>query len=540
MAHRQIRIPAAIAGAALLLVACGGGGDDGVSSTEQSSPATDVAPTGAPSTDPPQTNPPATDPVSEARCANADGDGGFDDISCDELHDSEFSGLVAAPSGDAPLTEDEEDLQLATLCAPAADALVSHPTFPMGLAIQYVSSTALGDAYSGDIECWVSLIGEGVLIASMTSEDFDTALGEYEPVEGMEVGSCFAPPSPETIGVGLIGPCSETDGELLFAMFELEDRDFPGSDALFKDGSTRCNEAARDYEVSIDSDLTFVTYPDEVAWAVFGQRTILCTALTSGVGTDAPSITQPEPDLSGDNLVEIEVPAGFVFGAADPVCSIEAEDDFGDETFYAASCDEVHNAELVALIEPPAENLPTDSDEAVIFFNEMCLTPVVDATGADLFRPGVSIGFNVPGALGEPYDGPIACYATIESLSWVGSFQDLPLEEVLFEQVIIADLEPGACFTFAADSFASGFEVSCDDPDAIMSVGSYQAADRPYPSIDELRDERAVRCAEVLAASGLVESGVAGDPATLSGSFPGENPWNVPGRRFVTCDIEPA
>lgn len=524
------RFVPALLGGVLLIAACGGSD----SPSAESSQATDPVASEVPATEPMGTD-------SESVCGIANDEGDFEKVSCDDPHDSEFAGVVATPSGNAPLDGEEYEVQLGSLCAPAVEALVSRPTFPVGVEVRFVSSAAAGEPFSGDIECWASINGPGALVASIATTDLATALGEYELVEEMAVGTCFALPSPETVGIGRVVPCSDNEGEMLFAVVDFEDGEYPGEDQIIDDGSAKCDEAALSYEATIDDASIFVSYPFEVAWTDLGLRTGLCTALVSGVEFDESADTSPESDSSETDLVDIEEPAGFVFGAADPVCSIVGDDGSGNEAYFEASCDEPHNAELVALIEPPGETLPDDGAEAVILFYEMCLAPVTEATGADLFRPGVAIGFNVAGSLGEAYEGPIACYATFGSVGWVGSFQDLSLAEVLDGQVIIADLDPGDCFVFAEDAFNSGYEASCDEPGALMSVGQFEAADQPsYPGGDALRAERAIRCGEILTASGLMQSGVAGDPATLSGTFPEEGTWNVPGLRVVTCDIEPA
>lgn len=531
MTHRRSRLIAAFAGMLLLAVACGGGGD---SATEPT-----TAATGAPSSEPPNTDPPNTDPATEAICGTSNDGGGFDEVACDQPHDAEFAGLVAAPTSDAPTDEDEEKFQLQTLCASLVDDLVARPNFPLAIDIGFVSTASSGGAYDGDIECWALALGAPEALTSSISEtDLDTALGDYTMVEDLDIGTCFVAPLEEAHNIALTVPCTETDADLLFGIVEADEGDYPGDDAINVDGFAKCDEVGADYHAEIDLDEYFLTTPLELGYTELGQRLMLCTVSMSFVGADGN--LNPEPDPSSTEPSAVEVPAGFVFGETDPVCSIQDQDASDNETYFAISCDEPHNAELVAVVEPPADTLPSDADEAVILFYEVCESSVAEATGADLFRPGVSIGFDVPGALGEAYEGPIACYATFASTAWVGSFQDLPLAEILGDQVIIADLAPGDCFVFADDSFDSGLVVACDEPGALMSVGYYEAADRPYPPLEELRAERAERCAEVLVASGLIESGVAGDPSSLSGSFPSEGAWNVPGRRYVTCDIEPA
>jgi hypothetical protein len=376
----------------------------------------------------------------------------------------------------------------------------------------------------------------------MAGIGLDAALGEFVRVAALEPGTCIAY-AEESFDIATVVPCSEDGADLLFGLPSARAAEYPGDNKMFEEGTSKCNKAASDYEAAsgqfIDRQEIAVIVPFEIGYNALDRRTLLCVVLANTVETDTPAITQPEPDVSDLDLVELVPPEGFVFGQADPVCSIET-DTFGDTSFFEAACNEPHNAELVALIEPPGETLPADEAEATIFFNEMCASPVADATGADMLRPGIGIGFNVPGALGEAYEGSVACYAKFGAVVLVGSFQDIPFIELIGDQVVIAGLDPGECFLFAESSFASGYVASCDEADAHMAVGEYQAEDRPYPGTDALREERAQRCAVVLAESGLVESGVAGDPDTLSGSFPGENAWNVPGRRLVTCDIDPA
>jgi len=67
-----------------------------------------------------------------------------------------------------------------------------------------------------------------------------------------------------------------------------------------------------------------------------------------------------------------------------------------------------------------------------------------------------------------------------------------------------------------------------------MHFGSFDADDVPYPGEDELRVIRAEGCAEVMAGSGL-----AADPATVSGTFPDEVEWKRQDQRTITCDATP-
>ena len=532
MTRHRFRIPALLAGGALLVAACGSGGE---STTEETTPATDVSPT-----DPQTTDPPSIDPATDATCGIAN-DGGYDEVACDEPHDSEFAGLVAAPTGNAPTDEEEEKFQLQTLCADVVGDLVGRPDFPFALDIGFVSKASLGGSYSGDIECWAILDGAPPALSSSIAEsDLGTALGEYTIANDLDAGECFVAPFDEAFSLVVVVPCTDDDAELLFGIVQADGSQYPGEDALTSDGFAKCDEIALDYDdMAIDTQKSSLTYPLEVSWNEYGQRTMLCTVSMAFVGTDGSPVTEPASDPSSSELVELEPPEGFVFGAGEPVCAIFIEDPDTDISWSAASCAEPHSSELVALVGPPAGNLPADANEATVFFNETCRTFVEEATGLDLLRPGIGIGFNAPGTLGGDYEGPVECYASFSAAIMVGSFQDAPLDELIGDQVIIADLAPGECFVFTEGTFASGDLAACNNPDALMFVGTYEAADGPYPGIDALRQERATRCADVLAASGLIETGEAGDPATLSGTFPDEVTWIVPGRRLATCDIEP-
>jgi hypothetical protein len=537
MTRRRSRIPAALAGATLLFAACGGD-----SATEDTSPATDAASTDLPSTDPQGTDAPGADPTTDAVCGRSNESGGFDEVACDDPHDSEFAGLVAPPTDNAPTDEEEQKFQLQTQCAGVVGDLVERPDFRLALDIGFVSTASAGGSYNGDIECWAILDGAPpALSASIADVGLSAALGEYAVVDELDVGACFVAPFDGAFNLVLVVPCRDDDAELLFGIVQADGVQYPGEDALNADGFAKCDKIAVEFDdVAIDSQKSFLTYPLEVGWNEYGQRTMLCTVLMASVGSDRSSATEPASDPSSSELVELEAPEGFVFGAGEPVCAIFIEDPDTDIFWSAASCAEPHSSELVALVGPPAGNLPADAAEATVFFNEICRTFVEEATGVDLLRPGVGIGFNAPGTLGGEYEGPVECYASFSAAIIVGSFQDASLEELIGDQVIIADLASGECFVFTEGTFASGDLVECGNPDALMFVGTYEAADGPYPGIDALRVERAIRCADVLAASGLVESGEAGDPATLSGTFPDEVTWIVPGRRLTTCDIAPA
>ena len=78
--------------------------------------------------------------------------GGFDEVACDDPHDSEFAGLVAPPTDNAPTDEEEQKFQLQTLCAHVVGDLVARPNFPLAVDVGFVSTASSGGAYSGDIE----------------------------------------------------------------------------------------------------------------------------------------------------------------------------------------------------------------------------------------------------------------------------------------------------------------------------------------------------------------------------------------------------
>jgi len=543
MHRRHLNVPAALAGAALVIAACGGGGD---SASDGSSPATDPVSTDVVQTDPPAADPPATDPVAtdvglEPRCAIADGQGGFDDVSCTDPHDAEYAGLVAAPDGIVPDDEDEARLELQFLCADVVGTLVDRPTFSFAMDVEYSSSASPGEPYEGEVECWAQVAdAPGALTDSIAETDLATALGEFLPVQDLEIGTCFVNPTEDASNLAVVVPCTDTEANLIFGAVDADEGDYPGEDPLVDDGFIRCDSVGANYEQEIDLLEYTLTIPEELGWTAYGQRTMLCTTSVLDVNWTTGTGDDSGPGDADPQLVEVVAPEGFVFGIGEPVCAIFFDDPDADVAWAAVPCAELHSAELVAVVGPPSGNIPAEAAEATVFFNEICRTFVEDATGSDLLRPGVGIGFSASGTLGGAYEGPVECYASFSAVALVGSFQDGPLEELIGDQVIIADLNSGECFVFAEGTFASGDVVSCGDPDALMFIGTYEAADGPYPGIDALREERAIRCAEVLAESGLVELGEAGDPSTLSGTFPDENPWNIPGRRLVTCDIEPA
>ncbi len=102
------------------------------------------------------------------------------------------------------------------------------------------------------------------------------------------------------------------------------------------------------------------------------------------------------------------------------------------------------------------------------------------------------------------------------------------------QKVVVPELEPGTCFRLGDSNFYLADPADCADADALMFVGNFDLDDGEYPGEDAIREIRSVECARVFA-----ESGVAADPTSVSGTFPGERDWRNMGQRTVACDATP-
>ena len=66
-----------------------------------------------------------------------------------------------------------------------------------------------------------------------------------------------------------------------------------------------------------------------------------------------------------------------------------------------------------------------------------------------------------------------------------------------------------------------------------MMIGNFIGADRPFPSVEELQVERAMRCGELFDAGDF-----AVNPDTMVATIPIEFAWQI-GLRLITCEAKP-
>lgn len=509
---RVNRLAAFAIAPALALAACGGGSDS--ESADSQTDATDVVVTEPDDTAPADTEPvdteiPTTDgndTVDAGRCGVIVGDGEYEPVDCDEPHDAEFAGMAAAPP-------DTDSVSLMAACASAVEDLTGRPLVEFGIDVG--AAVIDGD----EIECWAEASAEGTLSASILDDGLDAAIGDYVLITDLPDGSCFrlADPSEDSFDFATLVECDDPDAEMIYGQFDADDG--PAPDDATTDGFfARCDdiEAAADFVVI--GNARYIISPLTDNWEALDRRTVLCIAWTDAEAepTEEPAVPDPA-------------------GAVGPVC---ANYDEALADYPPVPCDEPHAAEYAGSVTPPAGDLPVDEDEAGILLRQLCREPVEQLTGRDLSRFGVGLGFVSIDGLGEPMMNDIRCYASsgIDG-GFVGAISEIGYDAASnFE--IIGELSPGTCFIYIDDdSFDVGETVSCDTPDALMALGSFivdEPAGAAHPGDDALRALRAVRCSEILVATGL-----AADPSTVSGTFPGEKNWIAFDRREVTCDAAP-
>lgn len=498
--------------AALVLAACSGGSDaEPADSESDTTEVDDTTPTDI-------TTDTTADTSGDASVASTDGndtvdagrcgvrtDAGYEPVDCADPHDAEFAGAVASP-------DDEDPLTLMAACAPSVEALTGRPVAEFGVDV----GSAPGE--DGDLECWAETSAPGLLSASIRDDGLDAAIGEFEFITDLADGTCFRLADLDAFDLATVVDCGAAAGEteMLYGQFEADDGPVPDdatTDAFF----ARCDELEAAAGFDLIGNSRYIISPLDDSWEALDRRTVLCVSWT-------------DPEVApADDLVD---PAGI----AGPVCG-NYDEALGD--YPLVSCDEPHTAEYAGSVAPPAGDLPERPDDAGLLLRQLCRESVESLTGRDLSQFGSGVGFVSIDGLGEPMVNDIRCYASTETEgSLVGAISEIGYEAALQFDIIV-DQEPGTCFVFVDDdTFDLGQVVDCSTPDALIVVGSFEAdapAGAPHPGDDALREIRAERCSAI-----LVESGVSADPATVSGTFPGEKTWTAFDRRTVTCDATPA
>jgi len=506
----RLMSPALLAATVVALTSCGGGseGTDG--------PSTDapVVTEAAGSSSAPTTDALATDPAESARCGvvvDRDSDEGeYELIACDEPHDAEFAGFVdVASSATAAPGDLAARIELMTACAPAVEALVGRTLSEFGIDVGVVRDR---DGSSPDtVECWAQTLTPDVLTGTLTEVDLGAALGDAKLLQSnIDPGECFAF---FEFGSDIVSAreCDAPDAQQVAAVVVLEGDQYPGEDGVTEQAFERCEEAIRSIEFDLVSAEYGVVYPLEDGWTALGQRGAICVTSSAGADADPDLASEPETASAGD-------PCGG------------SSDDF----FPVVDCDTPHISEFAGAIPPPVDVLPADVEEAKALMLGACAPVVSDFLERDTRLPGIGVGFSVSTGFGEPIVDDVWCYADAdESDGLIGSIAEVGLDAAL-TKIIVFDQEPGTCFLLGESNFSLGDPVECAAPDALMFIGNVELDDGPYPGDDVIREIRAVVCAELLATSGL-----AADPASVSGTFPSESNWNDLGRRNLVCDAAP-
>jgi len=494
--------------AALALAACGGGGDD--SATE---PTDASVPTSPAATEPPPAAP---------RCGVEAGEG-FDEVECTEPHQAEFVGLVAPPAQADVDAETTEGAAVVAACMPSVEAFVGRPLTAFAIDIAHIPGATPTD----DIECWAKAPVAGILVGSIAAVGLEAALGDIVIVAELEPGTCFTSASDDYFGLGRVADCTTPKVDMVVGIAQSAfTGDWPGRDEVVEEYDELCAALQQEADFELIADTTGFIFGSEEEWNLYGRTYAICT------------VYRPEDFESADGeeaASDVFVgPESYLPGVDAPICLQQIEEG-GSTNFFQVECDEPHTSELAAVVELPEGALPNDFDQAVELLEDLCASFVQAYTRYDFSRSGLFVSTRVSGSLGTPVESPVDCIASVTEPVLVGSFQEADLATLLGDVQVIGDLAAGTCFRFVGDATSLGTVAGCTEPGALLLVGTYQMAERdPYPEIDVLRAERTVECARVLA-----ESGLTGDPATLSGSFISSANFRLFGARTATCDISP-
>lgn len=518
MNPRRSFVPLAVA-ATLVFAACGGGSSDSGADgndvdgdidnalDDVSELAEETATTVPDESEPEEAAPaPELDPA-DARCANVTGnmiEAEFEDVDCGEPHDAEYAGTVEAPEGRASTDVGELDIILTSVCLDTTESLVGSPLNEFSLEVLYETETMPGQSFFGDVACWARSAAYGSLSASLRDVDLATALGDFVTLGSIQPGECFLPAEDNSgsLSIGMNVDCDTPLADQILGTVTIDDGDFPGNNDLFDISDVRCPVLAEDAAFEVIGDTVGAITMFETEWTAYGIRDIVCTSYRSS-------------DLE-----------------AGPTCGLRVPGQGHDQV----PCEEPHDSEFVGLAAPPEGSLPLDSTEAEILLTALCAPLVSDyLDGRDLAQSGVGAGFDVGVGLGDPFVDDINCWATVGSpVGMTGSIAEFGLDGAL-DYAIVNEIGPGACFVYAPNTFDLGTVVPCDTPEAFMAIGLFTVDDDgPHPGDDALREIRFERCSELLA-----ESGLAADPATVSGVFPGEIGWTAHNRREISCDATP-
>ncbi len=504
MSRVSIRASVVVVAASLAMTGCGGGGgSDAEPSTSVATAETTVGATAEPTSDssPPASDAPTVD-TGDSPCATIIDVGDYERIDCAEPHDAELAGFAGTSSDPSDQDELEFETEMIGLCADVVSVLTDRAVSRFGVDIRPVHRP---DADGDNVECWATLSTPGALIGSLIDTELEVALGDYTFIADMDPGTCYVEPD-QGYDVGVITDCDDADVTQLVAVVTSAVEEYD-SDAIVDDGFVLCEQEIADasFELIGVSAYTLVA-PYEENWKALDRRSIICLM---GLDEEAPAA----PDTA----------------SAEQPCA-----DGSDDNFAAVDCDQPHGAEFAGMIAPPVDVLPEDPTEATKLIIQACQSTVEAFIGRDLTKPGMGLGFALDSGLGEPITEDIPCFVnTNTDDALIGRIADLGLDGAL-TRLIVADQEPGTCFLLADDSFALAGAAECSEPGALMFIGNITLDDGPFPGADAIRELRAVVCGDLLA-----DSGLAADPATVSGTFPSETDWDNLDRRNLACDATP-
>ncbi len=409
--------------------------------------------------------------------------------------------------GTSPTDDEEFDEALRAHCLGAAAELTGRPANRFGFEVGATTTDQPGATFAADVECWAEVTAEGTLTASLRDVTLEEALGENVLIGDIEPGTCFllADEDEDSFDIGRVVDCEEQYSEMVvgIASSDTDTDDYPGKDAVGEMGDRLCGELADSVDFELSGDTVSTIYPEAFEWEVRGIRDLICTSYRSS---------------------DYE---------AAPFCATK-----DGSSYEETACDQPHDMEYVGPVEPPAELLPADYDEAVELLVGACLPLVSEYLGGrDFTRPGASPSFSADAELGGPIEG-VDCFVLVSSATALtAAIADVGLDAALGDNRIVAELEPGTCFLNPSDSFELGTVVSCDTEGALMQLGEFVIEDEgPYPGADPIRAIRAERCPQVLVDSGLADRV---DATTLSGVIPSLETWRDLGQRSVTCDAVP-
>lgn len=511
--------------AVLAVSACGGGSDDGDDEGSavdgSATPATELAGS-APSTEsgaaadsavattPPDAEPDSEPTPADPRCGNPNEAGGVDDVACDRPHEGEFIAEIPTPSRVDPSLDPGDDPAFHEACLDDLRAF-----FRGDRAGDFTTATFVVEGTT--TECWTS-VAEPVLVGSITVVGLERAIEPLRFVDELPTGSCFRFPG-ELVSFVEPTDCVESiEDDEVFQM--LGTAPFALDTTASEDDNDAAAVAACDaaiaettYDVPI-APFFFVLTPTPIGADVYDQSGATCIG-----------------ERLGEELVDAS-------GAPDATDGTRSVGDCADgvSTDYAPQpCDEPHDAQFAGVVDSPVEVLPTDPDETRAVLAGACATPVAELIDRPVESTATSVGFRTDAALGEPAR-EIECFFEIGDDLLLGAIDEIGLDGALGSARVISDLPPGTCFEFSAtENFSFGDVADCSSPDALVVVGTFEAeGPEAWPGDDELRRQRELRCAELLA-----ETGVAADPSSVSGTYPSRSSWEGAGRRLTTCDGTP-